>query len=101
MTQTAIQTVFQVFKKYLPTPVSNAIRSFFTATLTPILFSYRTGHFRSSWKISAVSRIGEALPWYTYPCIDLLKHRDFSGKTVLEFGGDNLHYGGRNARNLL
>jgi hypothetical protein len=87
MTQTVIQKIFEPFKQYLPTPISNLIRSFFTAMLTPILFSYRTGHFRSSWKMLSVSRIGEPVPWYTYPCIDFLRHRDFSGKTVLEFGG--------------
>jgi hypothetical protein len=87
MTQTIIQKIFEPLKQYLPTPISNLIRSFFTATLTPILFSYRTGHFRSSWKMLSVSRIGEPVPWYTYPCIDFLKYRDFSGKTVLEFGG--------------
>ena len=87
MTQTAIQKIFRPLKKYLPAPVSNAVRSFFTATLTPILFSYRTGHFRSSWKMSAVSRTGKPVPWYTYPCIDFIRFRDFQGKKVREFGG--------------
>lgn len=87
MTQTIIQSSFKPFKKYLPTTVSNTVRSLFTSILTPILFSYRTGHFRSSWKMSAVSRTGKPLPWYTYPCIDFINYRDFTGKAVLEFGG--------------
>ena len=87
MAHTQIHRIFRSFRKILPAPVSNAIRSLFTATLTPILFSRRTGHFRSSWKMSAVSRNGRPLPWYTYPCIELLKYRSFSDKKVLEFGG--------------
>ena len=34
----------------------------------------------------AVSRNGEALPWYTYPCIDFLKYRSYKDKSILEFG---------------
>jgi hypothetical protein len=34
-----------------------------------------------------VSPTGEPLPWYTFPCIDFLQLRDFSGRSVLEFGG--------------
>ncbi|MFT6408402.1 MAG: hypothetical protein ACJAQ6_001820 [Arenicella sp.] len=37
--------------------------------------------------MSAVARDVSAIPWYTYPSIDFLKFRDFSNKTVLEFGG--------------
>lgn len=35
--------------------------------------------------MAAVSRSGDPLPWYTYPCIDFLKYRSYD-KTVLEFG---------------
>lgn len=35
----------------------------------------------------AVSKSSEALPWYTYPCIDFLKSSEFGGCDVLEFGG--------------
>jgi hypothetical protein len=82
-----IHETFGQLKKYLPAPMSNWVRSFFTALLTPVLFSYNKGHFNSSWKMLSVSRTGEPLPWYTYPCIDFLKYRDFRDKTVLEFGG--------------
>jgi hypothetical protein len=58
-----------------------------TALLTPIWFSYVSGHFRSCFKMAAVTRKGKPLPWYTYPCIDFLQFRDFQGKAVLEFGG--------------
>ena len=36
--------------------------------------------------MAAVSKTGDPLPWYTYPCIDFLKYRCYEGRTVLEFG---------------
>src|SRR5205807_1001412 len=35
---------------------------------------------------AAVDRHGNPLPWYTYPAIDFLDTKDFSTKSVLEFG---------------
>ncbi len=35
----------------------------------------------------AVDRKLAPIPWYTYPCIEFLQHRDFSSCLVLEFGG--------------
>jgi hypothetical protein len=35
----------------------------------------------------AVSKDGDPLPWYSYPCIDFLKSVPFGDKTVLELGG--------------
>jgi hypothetical protein len=63
------------------------MRSIATGFLTPVLFSARTGHFVSSFKMMAVAKNGTPLPWYTYPSIDFLKYRSYSEKTVLEFGG--------------
>lgn len=37
--------------------------------------------------MSAVSKDGSPLPWYTYPSIDFLKTRSYAGKLILEFGG--------------
>jgi hypothetical protein len=37
--------------------------------------------------MAAVSRSGDPLPWYSYPCVDFLRFREFSQKSVLEFGG--------------
>jgi len=37
--------------------------------------------------MAAVSKNGQPLPWYTYPCIDLLKYRNYEDKIILEFGG--------------
>lgn len=57
-----------------------------TALLTPVRFSLHTGHFKSSLRSAAVDRSGNPIPWYTYPAIDFIDTKDFSTKTVLEFG---------------
>jgi hypothetical protein len=87
MTQTIIQKTFKPFKDYLPDWIWNPIRSLLTAVITPISFSLRSGHLRSSFKRVAVSKSGEPIPWYSYPCLDFLRHRSYAGKRILEFGG--------------
>lgn len=87
MAQIWIQKAFSPFKRYLPQWLWNPVRSIITAFWTPILFSYRTGHFLSSFKMAAVSKKGQPLPWYTYPSIDFLTYRAYEDKIVLEFGG--------------
>ena len=97
-----IQTAFKPLKTYLPHWISDPIRSVATALLTPMLFSYRTGHLRSSFKRIAVSRSGDPLPWYTYPCIDFLKYRSYEDKTVLEFGtGQSTLWWAQRAKNVV
>ena len=56
------------------------------AVLTPLWFSYRTGHFRSSLLGVAVERHGEPITWYTYSAVWFLQQKNFSGKATLEFG---------------
>jgi len=87
VSQSAIRKTFAPVKKLLPAWLSNPIRNSLTAILTPILYSVRTGHFRSSLKMAAVSRHGEPIPWYTYASLDFLSARNYTGKTILEFGG--------------
>ena len=87
MTQTILHKTFAPFKTYLPSWIWNSFRSIGTAFLGPILFGYRTGYFLSGFKMEAVSKNGDPVPWYTYPIIDFLKYRNFDNKTVLEFGG--------------
>lgn len=87
MTQTAINRSFSPMKKILPKFLWRFFRSVGTAVLTPLMFSYGSGHFLSSFREAAVTKDGAPLPWYTYPCIDFLRCRSFSGKRVLEFGG--------------
>jgi hypothetical protein len=87
LAESLIHNTFAPMRKLLPRWLSNPVRNVVTAVLTPINYSYRTGHFRSSLKMAAVTRHGDPLPWYTYPAIDFLKDRNYAGKTVLEFGG--------------
>lgn len=52
--------------------------------------------------MEAVSRSGDPLPWYTYPCIDFLKYRHFEDKTVLEFGvGQSTLWWGQRAKRVV
>lgn len=87
MTQTVIQKSFAPFKRLLPSWAYNPIRSVGTAIIGPIFTGYRTGYFRSAFKMAAVSKNGQPLPWYTYPAIDFLKYRNYEDKVILEFGG--------------
>lgn len=87
MVQTRLQKSFAPFKKYTPSWIHNPVRSILTAIIGPALFGYRTGYFISCFKMKAVSKDGEPIPWYTYPCIDFLKYRSYENKDVLEFGG--------------
>jgi hypothetical protein len=82
-----LQRAFATIKARVPPWISGPIRSATAAALTPVLFSYNSGHFRSCLKRLAVSKHGEPIPWYSYPCIEFLRHRPFQDKTILEFGG--------------
>lgn len=86
MAQTWFHRCFAHIRSTMPGWIANPIRSTVTAFLTPILFSWNSGHFRSCFKRAAVTRDGAPLPWYTYPAIELLRHRSYSGRTILEFG---------------
>jgi hypothetical protein len=49
-----------------------------------------------------VDRHGNPIPWYTYPAIDLLNAKDFSTKTVLEFGsGQSTLWWAKRAKRVL
>jgi hypothetical protein len=81
-----IHTVYAFVKKVLPDRLARFLRSLFTGLLTPIYFSYSSGHFISSLRSKAVSKNGQALPWYTYPAIEFLASKDLTDCTILEFG---------------
>ena len=86
MSKTIIQRLFSPFKKFLPQIIHKPIRSLSTAILTPLRFSYTSGHFRSSLLNKAVDKDGISIPWYSYPAYDFLRNKDFSTKNILEFG---------------
>jgi len=79
--------LYAPLKRNLPKPVSEAIRGLATAFATPVVFSWRSGHFRSSLRHAAVDAAGAPNPWYTFPAIQFLQCRDYRMRTVLEFGG--------------
>ena len=87
MSQTGWSPAANRLKAILPQAVWGALRRVSSAILTPIRFSLVTGHFRSCLKTRAVDQKGQPLPWYTYPAIDAVRFKDFSGRNVLEFGG--------------
>jgi hypothetical protein len=77
---------FRPIKSLLPARVSQPLRAVVTAVATPIQFSWKTGHFKSSLRAHAVDSRGSPLPWYTYPSIDFLSRRSFAGRHVAEIG---------------
>jgi len=81
-----IRRTFAAVKRFLPGFLAVRARALATAVLTPMLFSYETGHFRSSLLSMAVDRRGNPIPWYAYPAIDHLESLDFSDCSVLEIG---------------
>ena len=78
---------FAPFKRLLPRPVWGLVRAFGTGIITPLRFSLRTGHWKSTLGRVAKDASGAPIPWYTYPAIDFLIHRNYAGRKVLEFGG--------------
>jgi hypothetical protein len=99
MSRTYLQKAYSPLKKALPAVLSRWLRSVSTAVITPIRFSYTTGHFRSSIKNVSVNKKGEFIPWYSYPAIDFIINKDFSDKRVLEFGaGQSSLWWGKKAK---
>jgi hypothetical protein len=86
MTATSLQRRFAPIKGALPKAIWQPLRAFGTGIITPIRFSLRTGHWKSSITMTPCSSSGVPLPWYTYPAIDFLAQRNFMGKNVLELG---------------
>src|SRR5574341_54369 len=73
----------------LPRPVFLLMRNWATALITPILFSRRTGHFKSSLRFRALDRHKNPIPWYTYSAGDFISGKDYTDRRVLEFGAGN------------
>lgn len=99
---TTIQRLFAPIKRWTPRFVWQPLRAGLTAVATPVLFSLRSGHFKSSLLRMAVSSRGAPIPWYSYPCIDFLASRDFAGRRVLEAGaGHSTHWWAKRAASVL
>lgn len=87
MSQTGWSPLANRLKSTLPSGIWGFLRRITSAVLTPFRFSFVTGHFRSCLRTRAIDNHGNPLPWYTYPAIDAVLYKDFSGRNVLEFGG--------------
>lgn len=102
MAATTYHKFYAGLKKISPRFLHQPLRSIATAILTPIRFSIKKGHFKSSLLVKAVDRHGTPIPWYTYPCIDFLKCRSFEGMKVLEFGaGQSTLWWAKNAAEVV
>ncbi len=102
MTTTIFHKIYNVIKRITPSILHKFLRSFFTAVFTPIRFSIKKGHFKSSIQVKAVDRFGEPIPWYTYPCVDFLKFRMLKNVNILEFGaGQSTLWWGKNASTVI
>jgi hypothetical protein len=84
---TVFHSGYRVAKRILPTRVARFTRSLVTAFVGPYWIASRSGHWRSAFAERAMDVSGLPIPWYTYPCIEFLQARDYSGRRVLEFGG--------------
>jgi hypothetical protein len=97
-----LQRYFSIFRKITPEFVSNFVRVWVTALVTPIRFSLKSGHFRSSLTKKAVNAKGEPIPWYTYSCNNFLLNRYFMDKKILEFGGGQSSiWWGKNSKSVV
>lgn len=62
---------------------------------------FKQGMYRSARIGGSVDRHGNPMPWLTYPAIEYLKRRDFSGMDVFEFGsGYSTAYFSSHARSV-
>lgn len=52
-------------------------------------FSVKSGYLRSIFASEPVDRMGDPLPWYTYPAIEYLDSLSFRNKCVFEYGSGN------------
>ena len=84
---TKLHKYSSLLKRILPPVIWQPARALLTGIITPIRFSQKTGHWKSSLRMSACSSDGTPIPWYTYPAIDFLAQRNFEDRNVLELGG--------------
>lgn len=56
------------------------LKNFYT-----LAFDY--GQLRTIREKRCIDKLGNPIPWYTYPAIEYLKTIDFSRKLVFEYGG--------------
>lgn len=87
MREKSVYRLSNFLKEKLPFQLFSLIKKIGTALLTPIFFSYQSGHFLSSIKSKAVNKKGKPALWYTFPMNDFLEHKYYKNRSILEFGG--------------
>jgi len=70
----------------LPQPVFWRVHGVVAAFITPVRFSYLSGHFRASIVHRSIDKTGAPILWMTYPVVHFLEGKDFTGRRVLEWG---------------
>lgn len=86
MSSRSLLRLGQVLRGVVPPFLFQVLRRGGTGVITPVLFSVRTGHLRSTLVGRSVDAAGEPVPSYSYPALDLLGSKDFAGRSVLEWG---------------
>lgn len=97
-----VHRVSETLKPLMPERAFSVIRQAGTAILTPAVFAFTTGHFRSSLAGKAMDRRGDPIPWYSYPMIDFLEQNDFCSRRILEWGaGQSTLWWSARAKNVV
>jgi hypothetical protein len=81
-----INSVAKRVKKFVPLSLFKLLKRAGIAVTFPIVYSYYTGHFKSTVLDKPVDRNGKPVLWHSQSAIDFLSQIDFQGRSVLEFG---------------
>lgn len=73
----------------LPRRSMQAVRDLLSQLSNCRTLAKRYGQLRSIKERSCLDRMGQAIPWYTYPAIEYLSHIDFAQLSILEYGSGN------------
>lgn len=76
----------RLLKGILPTRLYLFVREVFMALFTPTAYAARRGYFRSALTRTVSGGKNAPTPWMTFPLVNYLESRSFTGRTVLEFG---------------
>ena len=74
-----IDLLISRLKKILPDTIFNFFRRILTALITPVLFSYKSGHFLSSIQSKQLIK-KQSHTMLSYSCIDFLQTFNYENK---------------------
>jgi hypothetical protein len=81
-----LERLAALFQPVVPARLFWRVHGLVAAVITPVRFTYLSGHFRSSIVHRPIDKGGNPSPWMTYPIINFLEGKDFAEKRVLEWG---------------